>query len=100
VAAALPGMDSSENKPPEDSEFHFTLFIILVAFSALLLQQISFCILVRKNIFCVRKGIFNYFCFSLKSSFIINSLRIKVQEVVLKDSPNEVKGDPEGGCAC
>lgn len=40
VAAALPGMDSTENKPPED-----------------------------------------------------------MQEVVLKDSPNETK-DPEGGCAC
>lgn len=40
VAAALPGMDSTENKPSED-----------------------------------------------------------MQEVVLKDSPNETK-DPEGGCAC
>lgn len=40
VAAALPGMDSTENKPPED-----------------------------------------------------------MQEVVLKDSPNEIK-DPEGGCNC
>lgn len=40
VAAALPGMDSTENKPPED-----------------------------------------------------------MQEVVLKDTPNEAK-DPDGGCAC
>lgn len=35
--------------------------------------------------------IFNLiFCFLMKK---------KVQEVVLKDSPNETK-DPEGGCAC
>jgi hypothetical protein len=32
--------------------------------------------------------------------FFIEMLIRKVQEVVLKDSPNETKGDPEGGCAC
>lgn len=31
--------------------------------------------------------------------FLFSSIIFLVQEVVLKDTPNEVK-DPDGGCAC
>lgn len=40
-----------------------------------------------------------YFLFSLTHFFRNFFFFLLVQEVVLKDSPNETK-DPEGGCAC
>lgn len=98
VAAALPGMDSTENRPPEDSillaqrgkKHFFCLFRDLSCFFPKFFDYFIYFFLLICNIF-LNFILFNlFFCFNIEKT---------VQEVVLKDSPNEQK-DPEGGCAC
>lgn len=108
VAAALPGMDSTENKPPEDSilfptkttksPFNNQLpFSKSCRFDSLF---ISVHILFSLTCCTLSPLLFRVSCaFSFCFFLYPPHLSCAVQEVVLKDSPNETK-DPEGGCAC
>lgn len=86
MAAALPGMDSTENKPPEDS-------ILFRCILHVLYTTVFYRIYTSLQFFVLNNYLSVFFVYDF--SLII----FLVQEVVLKDTPNEVK-DPDGGCAC